>query len=124
MSKSSKFQHPLRNPSSVDRARSLRRTMIDAERLLWRKVRHRRFSGFKFRRQVPLVPFIADFVCFASKLIVELDGGQHTQQADYDAERTAWLAEHGFRVVRFWNHELVEEAEAVDELIWRRLQKK
>ena len=76
MSKSSKFQHPLRNPSSVDRARSLRRTMIDAERLLWRKVRHRRFSGFKFRRQVPLVPFIADFVCFASKLIVELDGGQ------------------------------------------------
>jgi len=104
-----------------ERARSLRKNMTDAERLLWAKLRNRRFSGFKFRRQVPLGPFIADFACFERRLILELDGGQHTLQRGYDAARTRWLEEHGFRVVRFWNHELFEEGEAVEELIWQRL---
>lgn len=108
-------------PESLRRARSLRRTMTDPERLLWSKLRNRRFSTFKFRRQVPLGPFIADFVCFTRKLIIELDGGQHTLRRKYDAQRTRWLAEHGFRVVRVWNNELTESAEAVDELIWRAL---
>jgi adenine-specific DNA-methyltransferase len=95
--------------------------MTDAERLLWSKLRNRRFARFKFRRQVPLGPFIADFACFERRLILELDGGQHTRRREYDAKRTEWLNEHGFRVVRFWNHELREDADAVDELIWRRL---
>jgi len=75
----------------LDRARSLRKSLTDTERLLWSKLRGRRFGGFKFRRQVPLGPFIADFVCFEQRLIVELDGGQHTLQAGYDA-----------RVLRGW----------------------
>jgi very-short-patch-repair endonuclease len=106
----------------LDRARSLRKNLTNPERLLWSKLRGRRFAGFKFRRQVPLGPFIVDFVCFDRKLILELDGGQHTLQTAYDARRTAWLEEHGFRVVRFWNHELWEDRDAVDELIWQRLQ--
>jgi very-short-patch-repair endonuclease len=104
-----------------ERARSLRKSMTDTERRLWAKLRNRRFAGFKFRRQVPLGPFIADFVCFDRRMILELDGGQHTQQQEYDAARTRWLEEHGFRVVRFWNHELWQDRDAVEELIWQRL---
>ncbi len=102
-------------------ARSLRRSMTEPERLLWSKLRARRFAAFKFRRQVPLGPFITDFVCFASKLIIELDGRQHTLHREYDAQRTRWLEEHGFRVVRVWNNELTESADAVDKAIWRAL---
>jgi very-short-patch-repair endonuclease len=115
-------KHPLRNARTLGRARALRRTMTDAERILWSRLRNRRFAHYKFRRQVPLGPFIADFVCFDRRLIVELDGGQHAQQKEYDADRTNWLAENGFRVVRFWNHELTLDREAVEELIWSRLQ--
>ena len=106
---------------TLRRARSLRKKMTDPERLLWCKLRARRFAKFKLRRQVPLGPFIADFVCFDRKLILELDGGQHTLRREYDAERTRWLEEHGFRVLRVWNNELRESADAVDELIWREL---
>ena len=106
---------------SLARARSLRRKMTEPERLLWSKLRNRRFAEFKFRRQVPLGPFIADFVCFEQRLILELDGGQHTLQREYDAQRTRWLNENDFRVVRFWNHELTHDAAAVEELIWRKL---
>jgi very-short-patch-repair endonuclease len=74
-----------------DRARSLRKNLTDSERLLWAKLRNRRFAGFKFRRQVPLGSFIADFVCFERRLILELDGGQHAQQQEYDAARTRWM---------------------------------
>jgi very-short-patch-repair endonuclease len=107
---------------SRERARALRKNLTDAERLLWSKLRNRRFAGVKFRRQVPLGPFIADFACFERRLILELDGGQHAQQQEYDAARTRWLEQNGFRVVRFWNHELFEDGDAVEELIWRRLQ--
>ncbi len=108
-----------------ERARSLRKNMTDSERLLWAKLRNRRFAGFKFRRQVPLGPFIADFVCFDRRLILEFDGGQHAeaQQQEYDRARTDWLEKNGFQVVRFWNHELWQEGDAVEELIWQPLQK-
>jgi very-short-patch-repair endonuclease len=121
-SQSKQPRHPLRNARTLGRARALRRTMTDAERILWSRLRNRRFAHYKFRRQVPLGPFIADFVCFDRRLIVELDGGQHAQQKEYDADRTNWLAENGFRVVRFWNHELTLDREAVEYLIWSRLQ--
>ncbi|MEX2113375.1 MAG: DUF559 domain-containing protein [Pirellulales bacterium] len=90
------------------RARLLRRKMTEPERRLWFRLRARRFAGFKFRRQVPLSSYIVDFVCFERKLILELDGGQHTLQRVYDAERTRWLEDQGFRVVRIWNNELWE----------------
>src|SRR5262245_49621288 len=118
---SARSQHTLRNSQTLGRARSLRHTMTEAERLLWAKLRKRRFASFKFRRQVPLGPFIADFVCFEKSLIIELDGGQHTVQREYDVQRTRWLEDHGFRVVRVWNYELREERETVDEMIWMRL---
>jgi adenine-specific DNA-methyltransferase len=89
--------------------------------LLWSQLRNRRFAQFKFRRQVPLGDFIVDFVCFERRLILEIDGGQHAQQIEYDAKRTRWLEAIGFRVVRFWNHDLYEASEAVAELIWRKL---
>jgi very-short-patch-repair endonuclease len=108
-------------PELLDRARSLRRKMTETERLLWSKLRNRRFGQFKFRRQIPLGHYIVDFVCFDRRLVLELGGGQHTLQREYDATRTRWLEEQGFRVVRFWNHELREDKDAVDELIWRRL---
>ncbi len=82
--------------------------MTDAERALWTALRDRRFSDFKFRRQVPVGLFIADFMCFAARLIVEADGGQHGESA-YDARRTAWLEGKGFRVIRFWNHEILTQ---------------
>ena len=92
--------------------------MTDAETILWRQLRAREFEGFKFRRQHPLGPYVVDFVCIANKLIVEADGGHHAQQVDADAERTRFLEELGFRVMRFWNHEILTMQEAVRERIW------
>lgn len=79
-------------------ARDLRQQMTDAERFLWSRLR-RRFLGAKFRRQVPLGPFIVDFACMRSKLVIEVDGGQHLESST-DAARDWWLAENGFRVLR------------------------
>lgn len=100
-----------------ERARALRREMTDAERLLWHHLRARRFERLKFRRQKPLGRYIADFVCMELQLIIELDGGQHLQQSDYDARRDDWLRAQGFRVLRFWNHEALQQTEAVLEQI-------
>jgi very-short-patch-repair endonuclease len=86
-------------------ARTQRRTPARAEEMLWRALRARNLDGHKFRRQVPLGPYVADFLCLEARLIVELDGPPHddpTQQA-HDARRTAWLAAQGFRVLRFSN---------------------
>jgi very-short-patch-repair endonuclease len=105
-----------------DRARKLRKDLTEAERFAWAKLRDRRFADYKFRRQVPLGSYIIDFVCFEKKLIVELDGGQHAEQQHYDAQRTEWLQTQGFRVLRFWNHEVLQDWEVVEEAIWRGLQ--
>jgi very-short-patch-repair endonuclease len=74
--------------------------MTDAERALWGRLRKRQVSGFAFRRQFPLGHYIVDFVCLAERLIVELDGGQHIEQQEYDTRRTAWLEKQGYRVIR------------------------
>ena len=84
---------------------------------LWNLVRDRRLLGYKFRRQVPVGKYVADFLCLERKLIVELDGGQHHEQKSYDADRTRWLQSEGFRVMRFWNNELLEETNGVLEKI-------
>jgi very-short-patch-repair endonuclease len=93
-------------------ARQLRSRMTDAERKLWFALKDRRFDAFKFRRQVPVGPYIADFLCFESRLIVEVDGGQHAESAR-DVERDAWLAQNAFRVVRFWNNDVLQNLEGV-----------
>jgi very-short-patch-repair endonuclease len=102
----------------LDRARRLRREMTEAERKLWRFLRDRTLVGVKFRRQVPIGNFIADFCCLDSRLIVELDGGQHADQEDADASRSRFLAKEGFRVLRFWNEQVLNGAEfAVEEIL-------
>jgi very-short-patch-repair endonuclease len=83
-------------------ARRLRRDATDAERRLWRILRDRRLEGYKFRRQRPIGPYVADFVSIRYRLIVEVDGSQHLDSAT-DARRTEWLERHGWRVVRVWN---------------------
>jgi len=100
-----------------DRARILRRAQTDAERALWNKLRSRRCAGFKFRRQVPIGPFIADFCCLEGRLIIELDGGQHVDQTEQDAARTRYLEAEGFRVMRFWNPDVLRDVGSVVEAI-------
>jgi very-short-patch-repair endonuclease len=95
------------------RARALRRDQTEVERKLWSMLRGRRLDGFKFRRQVPIDRFFADFACVDAKLVVELDGGQHSDQAAYDAERTRVIEACGWRVIRFWNHKVLLEPEGV-----------
>jgi very-short-patch-repair endonuclease len=87
--------------------------MTDVERDLWYQLRAKRFEGFKFKRQAPMKQYIADFVCFDKKLTIELDGGQHSAQIEYDSKRDAFFTDQGFRVLRFWNNEVVENMEGV-----------
>ena len=89
------------------KAKALRRRQTDAERLLWRHLRDRRFAGYKFRRQVSIGNYIADFVCLRYMLIIEVDGGQHLEQQEYDDIRTCYLESLGFKVIRFWNNDVL-----------------
>ena len=98
------------------RAKEMRANATEAEHRLWQILRAHRFAGFKFRRQVPIDFYIADFVCFAARLIVEVDGGQHSESAN-DKRRDAFLREQGFRVLRFWNNDLFTNEDGVAELI-------
>jgi len=98
-------------------ARQLRREQTDVERRLWRELRAGRFAAAKFRRQQPIGPYIVDFVCFERDLVIELDGGQHQEQTDYDGRRDDWLREQGLRVLRFWNNEVLQNFEGVLERI-------
>jgi very-short-patch-repair endonuclease len=104
-----KYERP---PLATSRARTMRREMTDAERKLWFLLRSRRLNGVKFRRQAPVGPFIADFVCFSHKLIVEADGGQH-YEANKDDERDRWLMGEGYRVVRYANNDILKNPEGV-----------
>ena len=97
-------------------AKQLRRNMTDAEKLLWYRLRGHRLNGMKFKRQQPLGNYIVDFVCFEAKVVVEVDGGQHLDSKQ-DRQRDAWLRSQGFEVLRFWNNEVLEQADAVLERI-------
>ena len=88
-------------------AKHLRQSMTDAEQCLWRHLRAHRFDGQKFRRQVPLGPYVVDFVHFGARLIVEADGGQHAESRK-DQARDSWLRRQGFKVMRVWNHEILQ----------------
>ena len=93
--------------------RKLRRDSTEAEKVVWRALRNRQLSGHKFRRQHPIGQFVADFCCMEAMLIVEIDGGQHDRQAEADARRTSELERQGYRVVRFWNNEILGNLEGV-----------
>ena len=98
------------------RAKSLRHDMTDAERRLWYWLRAHRFYGTSFRRQTPIGPFIVDFVSHAPRLVIELDGGQHSENRR-DVGRDAWLAANGYRVLRFWNSDVLKNRDGVLEII-------
>ncbi|MBI4669218.1 MAG: endonuclease domain-containing protein [Elusimicrobia bacterium] len=107
---------------SVVLARNLRKNLTDAEQKLWRFLRLRQMEGWKFRRQQPIGQYIVDFVCNEKKLIIEIDGGQHTERQNYDQKRTEWLESQGFKVLRFWNNQVLQETDAVREMIWNELE--
>jgi very-short-patch-repair endonuclease len=101
----------------VERARRLRRDQTDVERKLWLRLRDRRLSGWKFKRQVPIDRYVADFCCPDGKLVIELDGGQHSERTEADEKRTAVLESCGYLVLRFWNNDVINNMNGVLEEI-------
>ncbi|SNT62789.1 Very-short-patch-repair endonuclease [Tardiphaga sp. OK246] len=99
-------------------ARKLRAEPTNAERVLWPRLRHDiAFAGSHFRRQAPIGPFIVDFASRKARLVIELDGGQHDWQREADAKRTAYIEARGYRVLRFWNHDVLENIDGVLQVI-------
>jgi len=104
------------NSKRTGRSRRLRRDATDAERRLWYRLRSRQIGGAKFVRQDPIGPYVVDFVCRERRLIIEVDGGQHATDKR-DAVRDHWLAERGYRVLRFWNNDVLANTDGVIESI-------
>jgi very-short-patch-repair endonuclease len=98
-------------------AKALRSHQTEAEQRLWYHLRAHRFMDLKFKRQKPVGHYIVDFVCLEQRLIVEIDGGQHAEQVEYDQRRDAWLRNQGYTVLRFWNNEVMQQLEGVLERI-------
>ena len=110
---------PLRSRTVI--ARRLRRDATDVERILWRALKEK-FPAWKFRRQHPIGRRVADFACPARRLVIELDGGQHGERQDADTRRSAELSEYGYRVVRFWNNDVLGNLEGVLETVMREIE--
>jgi primosomal protein N' (replication factor Y) len=104
------------DPPTLKRARDLRREMTDAERKLWRHIRDDQLEGNRFRRQVPVKPYILDFCCLKKKLAIEVDGGQHAESSE-DLIRIRWLERRGYQVLRFWNNDVLSNVEGVLETV-------
>src|SRR5215207_9364824 len=105
------------NPKSYERARKLRKELTPAERKLWAYLRGDKLNGVNFRRQHAVGNYIVDFVSIKKKLVIELDGSQHVEQAQYDMERTRYLESQGYNVVRFWNKQVEHEIDGVMRVI-------
>ncbi|TGR80188.1 endonuclease domain-containing protein [Mesorhizobium sp. M2D.F.Ca.ET.223.01.1.1] len=103
-------------PTKRNFARSMRREPTEAEDRLWQELRGRRLDNIKFKRQVPIGRFVADFLCAEARLIIEIDGSQHAE-SHHDQERAAELKARGFRVLRFWNDDVLKELDAVCDTI-------
>ncbi len=101
----------------VGLAKNLRKNQTDAENLLWRHLRRNYLEGLSFRRQHPIGRYIVDFVCLEKRLILEIDGGQHSIEIEKDEARTKWLISEGYRVLRFWNNDVLTNLEGVLETI-------
>lgn len=110
---------PRSSANAIGRARELRQRQTEAERILWRNLRNRWLAKAKFRRQHPVGPYIVDFASDEHKLVIEVDGGQHSESVARarDLERTAWLEADGYTVLRVWNNEVVSNLEGVLEKI-------
>ena len=102
---------------ALTNAKTLRANQTEAEQRLWYHLRAHRFMGLKFKRQKPIGIYIVDFVCLEQRLVVEVDGGQHAEHVEYDLHRDAWLRSQGYRVLRFWNNEVMQQLEGVLEQI-------
>jgi very-short-patch-repair endonuclease len=100
---------------TLHQARQLRGTIVDAEQRLWHHLRAARLNGLKFRRQHPIPPYVVDFYCQSARLVVELDGSQHNEEAD--ATRTRYLESLGLKVLRYWDNEVLQQTERVLESI-------
>ncbi len=102
-----------------ERARHLRRNQTEAERKLWVHLREMKHKGFHFRRQCPVGPYIADFLCYSARIVVEVDGGQHGMEAgiEHDRRRDDWFVENSYRVLRYWNNDVLANTEGVMETI-------
>ena len=107
----------MRGEKLQKKARILRKNMTDAERAIWKSVRNRQLGGFKFRRQKPIGPFIVDFVCIEKKMVIEIDGGQHALNTAHDVKRSEFLRNRGYKILRFWNSDVLKEKNAVLEEI-------
>jgi adenine-specific DNA-methyltransferase len=105
--------HRRTDVKAIKNARSLRSNMTDAEVRLWQALRMHQLKEARFRRQHAIGSYIVDFCAPRKKLIIEVDGGQHLEQAGYDEKRTAFLDEKGYRVLRFWNHDVLGDLDAV-----------
>jgi very-short-patch-repair endonuclease len=101
----------------TNKARSLRKNQTDVEQLVWKHLRNKQLYNYKFRRQFPIEPYNADFACLEIKLIIELYGGQHAQRINYDNQRILFLEQRGFKVIRFWNNDVIKNTEGVLETI-------
>jgi very-short-patch-repair endonuclease len=95
----------------------LRKRPTDAEKLLWKQLRLKQIEGFKFRRQQPIDNYIVDFVCFEKRIVIEVDGGQHAIQSEDDIVRDTYLRQQGFKVLRFWNNEVLQNINGILEVI-------
>ena len=109
------------SPQTLQRAQALRQNQTNAEGLLWHYLSRKQLAGYRFRRQQPIGPYIADFACLSEKLLIELDGGQHAERTASDNRRDRFLQEKGYRVLRFWNHEVFENCFGVLESIYAAL---
>ena len=117
--KKTKRQNWRNRPRTLKNAKRLRADMTDAERLLWSKLRRKQMHGLMFRHQASIGDYIVDFACLSIKLIIEVDGGQHNINKAADEVRTRWLEAQGYRVLRFWNNEVLQNLDGVLEAIWR-----
>ena len=106
-------------------AHRLRTNATDAERRLWRELRKLVLEGTHFRRQVPIGPYVVDFACMPAKLVIEVDGSQHgfNENIDKDERRTRWLSAEGYRVLRFWNNDIIDNLDGVLETLQSELEK-
>ncbi len=112
--------------TTLNQAKMLRKNMTEQEKVLWNILRNNRFYGLKFRRQVPIGNYVADFVCEIHNVIIELDGGQHNEpeNIEKDKQRTTFLESKGYKVLRFWNNDVDNNLDDVCEVIYRTIFKK
>ncbi len=112
--------------TTLNLAKMLRKNMTKQEKVLWNILRNSKFYGLKFRRQVPIGNYVADFVCEMHNLIIEVDGGQHNEpeNIEYDEQRTKYLEELGYKILRFWNNDVDNNLDGVCEVIYNTIFKK